>query len=410
MRRVIILGAGMAGISAALHLQERGHAVTVVDRLQPGQATSYGNAGIIQAEAVKPYAMPRDLNYLFKIIARRTNDTHYQSRYLPANIGPVMRYWWHSAPDRHRKSIAAHAKLISRAVTAHAEWIKAAGCEHLIRRDGYRILYRSAAALEQAEQYASLLGQEFDVPYKVLSAGQLQQAEPGLINVGAGAVHWLSPWTIRDPGALVAAYAQLFQQRGGTVLRGDAETLQQADNDDWTISTADGVIKASDVVLSLGPWSGSVMAGFGQPVPMLLKRGYHRHFANENLDLPLMDAANGYVMAPMAQGLRITTGAELSSLDAPADPVQLQRAEQAARQLLPLEAAREQKPWFGTRPCMPDMLPVIGRASRARGLWTHFGHGHQGVTLGPVTGEILADLMSGTTPRIDPTPFSPDRL
>lgn len=111
----------------------------------------------------------------------------------------------------------------------------------------------------------------------------------------------------------------------------------------------------------------------------------------------------------MAMGLRITTGAELTGPDAPARPVQLGRAEQAARGLLDLGEPVEKEPWFGTRPCMPDMLPVVGPASRHAGLWMHFGHGHQGFTLGPATGRMLADLMTGQTPFADPTPFRPDR-
>jgi len=144
---------------------------------------------------------------------------------------------------------------------------------------------------------------------------------------------------------------------------------------------------------------------------MVRKRGYHRHYAGGSpLDLPLGDPAHGYFMAPMTKGLRITTGAELAAPSAKPKPVQLAYAQRAARQLIDLGRPVEAEPWFGTRPCMPDMLPVIGRAPRHLGLWLHFGHGHQGFTLGPVTGRLIAELMSDETPVVDPFPYRPDRL
>jgi D-amino-acid dehydrogenase len=111
----------------------------------------------------------------------------------------------------------------------------------------------------------------------------------------------------------------------------------------------------------------------------------------------------------MARGLRITTGAELTGRPAASTPVQLGRAEAAARELLALGEPVEPRPWIGTRPCMPDMLPVIGQAPGHPGLWLHFGHGHQGFTLGPATGRLLAEMMTGERPFLDPTPFRPER-
>lgn len=141
------------------------------------------------------------------------------------------------------------------------------------------------------------------------------------------------------------------------------------------------------------------------------KRGYHMHYSGgASLDLPLVDKAGGYAMGPMAKGIRITTGAELTGLDALATPVQLASAEASARELIDLGKRVEPDPWFGTRPCTPDMLPVLGPAPRHAGLWMNFGHGHQGFTLGPATGRLLAEMMSGKTPAIDPTPYRPERF
>ena len=410
MRSAIVLGAGMAGIGAALHLQERGWSVALVDKGEPGRETSYGNAGIIQSEAVEPYAMPRDWQSLFAIGTRRSNDVHWDFGGLRRNFGALLHYWWHSSPRRHAAASQAYASLITRAVPEHGALIGAAGASDLVRHGGFRVLHRTQGAMEEAAADAERLRARYGVRSVALSPAELAAAEPVLKETGAGAIHWQDSWSASDPGELVAAYADLFRQRGGSVRSGDAGTLQQG-GAGWTVQTADGLLEAEAAVVALGPWSPDLLSRFGYRFPMVRKRGYHRHWRSPAApSLPIVDAANGYVMAPMARGLRITTGAELSSSDAQLSPIQLGRAERAAGDLVDLGSPYENAPWSGTRPCMPDMLPVIGEAPGHRGLWLDFGHGHQGFTLGPASGRLLAEIMSGETPFAPAAPFSPARF
>jgi D-amino-acid dehydrogenase len=175
--------------------------------------------------------------------------------------------------------------------------------------------------------------------------------------------------------------------------------------------------EAEHLVVALGPWSDGFIRRLGYRYPLFLKRGYHQHYtapASEGianrLHQPLLDAERGYALAPMARGLRLTTGAEFAAIDAPPQPVQLQRAERMARELLPLGEALPEAPWLGARPCTADMLPVMGPAPRHRGLWFNFGHAHQGFTLGPVAGRLLAEMMSSEAPCVDPAPYGPERF
>ncbi len=409
MRSAIVLGAGMAGVGAALHLQGRGWSVALVDRQAPGLATSYGNVGLIQSEAVEPFAMPRDLSTLWAIATGRSNDVHYDPGALLHHLGPLVRYWWHSAPRRHARISQAYATLIAQAAPEHAGLIAAAGAEHLVRREGFRVLYRAVRDMDRAVTDAERLRARYGVRSCAMSPEALGAAEPVLKQTGAGAVHWQDPWSIRDPGGLVSAYADLFRQRGGTVRSGEAVSLTHMARG-WSVRTDDGPIEAEAAVVALGPWSPELLRPLGYRFPMVRKRGYHRHWrAAQTLSAPLMDAAYGYCLAPMTKGLRVVTGAELARPDADHSPVQLERAEAAARDLLDLGAPIENRPWLGTRPCMPDMLPVVGEATRHPGLWLHFGHGHQGFTLGPATGRLLAELMSGETPLVHSEPFRPGR-
>lgn len=408
MPSALVLGAGMAGVGIALQLQRRGWSVTLVDRKLPGLETSYGNAGIIQAEAVEPYPMPRDLGALAAIALRRTNDVHYEWRALLDQGRALLGYWRQSTPRGHGRIAPAYAALIAHATSEHQQFITLAGADALVRRDGFRILHRTRAGLDKDAAQAERLKAAYGIAFRALTPAELQAAEPALTETGAGALHWLEPWTSSDPGALVTAYADYFRRAGGRFASGDAESLQPAGSG-WRIDAGDGRIEAEHAVVALGPWSPQMLRPLGYRIPMVRKRGYHRHYqAPRPLDLPLMDAAHGYVLAPMARGMRITTGAHLARSDVPSG--QLGVAEAAARGLFDLGAPVETNPWAGTRPCMPDMLPVIGPAPRHRGLWLHFGHGHQGFTLGPATGRLLAEMMTGAAPFTDPAPYSAARF
>ena len=136
----------------------------------------------------------------------------------------------------------------------------------------------------------------------------------------------------------------------------------------WRVDTVSGPIEASDVVAALGPWTPDLLDPFGIKLPLAVKRGYHRHFrakGNAALSRPILDAENGYCLAPMEQGIRLTTGAEFAARDAPPTPVQFERLMPAARELFALGEAVEPQPWMGARPCFADSRPAIGRAPRS---------------------------------------------
>jgi len=410
MKSAIVLGAGMIGVATSLHLQKRGWSVALVDRKEPGRETSYGNAGIIQSEALRPYPMPHGFRELARIATGRSNDVRYHLASVSNHIGPLIRYWWHSLPAAHARASEAYAAIIACAVREHEPLILESGADNLIRRNGFRVLHRTQAAFDADAAVAETLREAYGVKFSIMTARDLKQAEPSLTEAGIGALHWQQPWTVSSPGALVTAYADLFTRSGGSILRGEAQTLRQSPHG-WSVATDAGEIEAEAVVVALGPWSPELLKRFGYRISMVRKRGYHRHYAGGGpLDLPLRDAANGYLMAPMQSGVRITTGAELTAPNGKSDPAQLIYAEQAARKLIDLGQPVEPEPWFGTRPCMPDMLPVIGPAARHKGLWLNFGHGHQGFTLGPATGRLVAELMSGEPPMVNPFPYRPDRL
>lgn len=407
---ILVLGAGMVGTCTALHLQQRGFDVTLVDRREPGRETSFGNAGLIQREAVEPYAFPRDPAFLRDVILGRGAHVHWHAGALWRMAGALLSYYRHSHPLAHARAAAAYSRLITHAIAEHAPLIAAAQADDLVVKTGYRAVFRSARAFEEARQAARRVHEQFDVPHTVHDGEALAHDEPALRMRMAGAIHWLDPWAVRDPGALVQRYAELFVARGGRLLSGDADSLR-AQGRGWAVQTQQGTVDAQHAVVALGPWSDAVIRSFGYRYPLFIKRGYHQHYRGGTaVRLPLLDAERGYVLAPMQRGLRLTTGAELARIDAVPTPVQVGRAEVCARELVALGDALPEPPWLGARPCTADMLPVIGPAPRHAGLWFNFGHAHQGFTLGPVSGRLLSEMIAGEGPCVDPQPYAPSRF
>ena len=407
---ILVLGAGMVGTCTALHLQQRGFEVTLVDRRAPGLETSFGNAGLIQREAVQPYAFAREAGFVLNAALGRGAEVHWHLRGLWQMARPLMRYWRHSQAQSHARATQAYSRLIAHACDEHAPLITGAGAEDLVAREGFRFVFRSPQALHDAVQRARVLEEQFGVRHHAEDSAALARAEPALRRPMAGAVHWLQPWAVRDPGGLVQRYADRFVAGGGRVLTGNARTLQ-ATGTGWSVLTQAGRIDAPHAVLALGPWADSIIRPLGYRLPLFIKRGYHQHYPTAPaVQQPMLDAERGYVLAPMQRGLRLTTGAELAAIDAPPTPVQLGKAEALARELIDLGDPLPEPPWLGARPCTADMLPVMGPAPHHPGLWFNFGHGHQGFTLGPVAGRLLAELIEGRTPWIDPAPYLPARF
>lgn len=411
-RDTIVLGAGMVGTSIAYHLARRGRSVTLVDRRDPGEETSFGNAGIIQREAVRPYPFPRDLTTLLQVLPNRRVDIRYRPEGMLAAAGPLFQYWRNSAPSRYDAIIPEYASLIMRCTEEHQVLIEAAGAEALVRKEGWLDVFRHRASLDKEIASAEEAARRFGVAFEVLDTTELSAKEPHLSVKLPGAIHWTNCWAAVDPGALVQAYAGAFESQGGVVERADVQGLEQTAHG-WRLRTASGSLEAEELVLATGPWSAPWLTQLGYRVPLFPKRGYHMHYAMDEtayLNHWLRDADAGYLLAPMRAGVRLTTGAELTTLEGPTRHGQLDAAEAVARRLLPLGERRDPAPWQGNRPCLPDMKPVIGPAPRHDGLWFAFGHGHQGFTLGPVTGRVLAEQMAGETPAVDMTPFRIERF
>lgn len=410
----IVLGAGIVGVSTAIHLARRGRSVVLVDRRTPGEETSFGNAGLIQREGVVPYGFPQNLGLILRYGLNNRIDAHYHIQAMLKLVPFLSRYWWHSNKSRHEAIARAYAPLIENSISEHSDLIEAAGAEHLIRKDGWVEAFRSNSVRDTEFAEADRLVREYGINYTRLDKADLAKAEPHLSRDFVGGLKWNDPWSVRDPHGLTAAYLKYFESLGGRFVTGDATTLSpRASGAGWQVKTDQGPVEGKEVVLALGPWAEEVTRKLGYKFLLGVKRGYHMHYApagNAKLNNWLMDKERGYFLAPMNKGIRLTTGAEFAYRDAPKSPVQLDRAERVARTIFPLAERLDAEPWMGARPCTPDMMPIIGKAPRHQGVWFAFGHAHHGLTLGPVTGRLIAEAMTGEKPFLDMSAYRPERF
>ena len=273
-------------------------------------------------------------------------------------------------------------------------------------------LYRSEEAFAAVALERELLGQH-KVAFEVIDGAELPQFEPALKRRYARAVWHTETGSVRDPGALVQAYEAAAVQRGATLVAARARTVEEDGDGAKVLLEGGGEVRAKTVVIAAGAAAHDLTRMMGYRLPLAAERGYHRHFADASehkLSRPIHDTGGGYVVSPMNAGLRLLSGVELARREAPANFSQITAVEADARRTVAMGDSVEPAPWHGARPSTPDGLPVIGRAPHHPHVVFAFGHGHIGLSTGPITGRVVADIVTGATSAVPITPFSPGRF
>jgi D-amino-acid dehydrogenase len=412
---VIVLGAGMVGVCTALALQRRGATVTLLDRSEPGQETSFGNAGVLAHSSLVPINNPSLWANLPYLIRNKSASLRYDPLFVMRNL-PWMAHFFASArKSKCVRTAAALNGLISYSIDTHLSLIAELGLQDYLSDQGWMFLYRSRRSFETAGPNRLLMAHH-GVEFETLGPDSLRQLEPGLRSIFPAAVWFKGSYSINNPGAVVGAYANAFVDAGGEIRQAEALTLSESE-EAVKLTLTDGTeLSADRIAVCLGPWAKAFLKRAGYDVQMAFERGYHRHFtgraSNSNalgLGRPICDTGGGYVIAPMQAGLRLTSGVELTYQNAPANTRQIEQAERAARQALELGDRVDDRTWLGSRPTFPDSRPAIGMAPGSRRVAVGIGHQHIGLASGAGTGKMLADFLCGRDCEIDATPFRPDR-
>jgi len=407
-----ILGAGSIGIGTAMHLQQRGFKVQLVDRLLPASATSYGNAGVVNNCSFMPINNPSLIAKLPGLLLNNKPGLRYSIRHVLSNPAWCINFLKSTRAEQTLKTANALATLVSGALDEHKALMQRVGNMNRLSESGWLKVYRHHPDSFFSE-LENRLFEQHDIKTEILTASDIARLEPALNPVFESGYLLKDSASVNNPGALLKEYVDNFVASGGIFTQAGIQSLARS-NDGFQLLTdvPDNDISCKKLIICAGPWSGTLLEQLDFRVLLQVERGYHQHFnisGSDKLHRPIHDVNSGYIMAPMELGVRLTTGVELNHRDAPEQHGQLEQVIPRAREAVSLADPTPDPIWMGCRPTFPDSKPVIDRAPGEEHLWIACGHQHIGLMSGPVTGKLLVQRIVGEVPDIDLQPFNADR-
>ncbi len=410
--KIAVVGAGIVGVSTAEWLRRDGHAVTLLDRIDPGtpDQTSYGNAGLLARTAVVPVSVPGLLKHVPSMLFDPDGPLFLRWSYLPRLVPWLMPFLRNGREGRVREIAAALDTILGDSVDQHRALAQGTTAAGFIETGPYAYLYKDRAGFEK-DAWGFSIRRDLGAEWEEWNRAEILERDPHLSDsVGFAAALKDHGW-IRDPGGYVGALLDAFRAGGGVFRKGEVTAIDPADAGGMV--TVEGEALAFDrIVIASGVWSRRMAERLGHKVPLEAERGYHLVLENPSFKppIPYMIADGKFAMTPMDAGIRCAGLVEFAGVDAPPTPGRVKLFERRLRTLYPtLEWSGEQT-WMGRRPSTPDSLPLIGESTRARHVWFAFGAQHVGLTSGPKTGRLIADMIGGRTPNTDMTPFATDRF
>jgi D-amino-acid dehydrogenase len=414
---VVVIGAGIVGAASAIELLRDGHQVTILDPGDPGgeQAASYGNGAWLNPASVVPMSMPG----LWKKVPRYLMDPlgplTIRWSYLPRLLPWLKRFLAAgSTPAKVRATSQALRPLLEAAPDRHAALAREAGVEALIRRTGVLYIFPSRADYE-AESLAWTLRREAGITWLELDENDLRQREPDLDRRYTFALLVENSAHCTDPGAYVAALVRHAVSLGAELCRARATGFTIDGGRLRTVRTDDGEFACDRAVICAGARSRNLAASAGDRVYLETERGYHAVISAPEVAPrhPIMPSDGKMAASMTSGGLRIAGQVELAGLDAAPNWKRAEILRDFALRTWPA-LPRDLPPdrvkfWMGHRPSTPDGLPCIGTGACPDVIHA-YGHGHIGLASGAVSGRLVADLVSGKPPTIDPAPYSPRRF
>ena len=411
MTEVIIIGAGVVGVTIALELQRRGHHVRVLDRSGVSAEASAGNAGAFAFPEVEPLATPGIMRKAPKWLIDPLGPLSIPPAYAPRIAPWLYRFWRASRRDRYESLLNAQAQLMKLSSAALERLITSVDGEGMMQRDGQMQLYES-----EAEFRASLpiwdLRRRHGIEFELLeSTSAIAGKQPGLnprFTHAGFTPDWLN--TI-DPKAWVEHLAQAFQDRGGQIERCNIQALKPR-NDGVDITHAKGSILVRQAVIAAGAWSHHLAKSLGDHIPLETERGYNTTLPEGAFDLRmhLTFSRHGFVASRIRGGVRVGGAVELGGLKLPPNYKRADVLMQKAAQFLPCLKTGGGTQWMGFRPSLPDSIPVIGPSPHAPNVIYAFGHGHLGLTQSAGTAELVGTMIDGQTSPISLLPYSANRF
>ncbi|MDB4169614.1 FAD-binding oxidoreductase [Planktomarina sp.] len=411
MAHVVIAGAGIVGVSSAIWLQRAGHEVTLIDRMDGALHTSYGNAGVLAAGAILPVPVPGLVRKLPKMLLSRNEPLFLQWLYLPRLLPFLIKYLGFARKDHIAHCARSMSYLLSDSHAQHQSLAKGTGAERFISDEDFCFGYGTEASY-LADEPGRALRRAHGYEIEELDGAAYAGRDPLYSTQFAKVVCYKNSGRISDPGAYLATLLAHFQAEGGTVLAAQIDDIELQDGVYKALITDQGLVAGDHIVLAMGAWSGAMAKKLGiKRLALESERGYHIELHNPSAmpKAPMMVATGKFVVTPMEGRIRCAGVVEFASIEASARDGPLEFIKRQITALFPELTYDHMSEWMGRRPATTDSLPLIGPASSIGNGHVAFGHQHVGLTAGPKTGRLIADMVSNQPNNADLSAFDPAR-
>lgn len=408
---VIVIGAGIIGISIALKLQLEGKQVLILDRKGVASETSAGNAGAFAFSDIIPLATPGIMRKAPKWFIDPLGPLSICPTYAFKIFPWMFKFWRASWKSKYQAALEAQSSLMGLSKAALERQIKAVNGEALIRREGQLQLYEGLAEFNDSlASWKTRL--DLGVSFEFLeSPEEIAQIQPGIDSRFTHAVFTPEWKNVVDPALWTQHLANKFEQLGGKVLITSIHSIDFKDKN-VILKSDNERYEADHVVLAAGAWSKPLAQSIGDNLPLDTERGYNTTLPVHAFDLKthLSFSNHGFVVSRAGEGVRVGGAVEFGGLDIKPNYKRANNLLNKAASFLPELNITGGVQWMGFRPSMPDSLPVIDYSTQSKRVIYAFGHGHLGLTQSAATAELVSALLSEKNTCIPMSPYSATRF
>ena len=410
-KTVAIIGAGIIGVSTAVWLQREGHKVILIDKAGPGEGASHGNGGVLASCSMIPVTVPGLLRKAPKMLFSPNMPLFLKWGYLPKLLPWLTKYLSHANEADVKQIAKAVYEIVGDSLGEHQALAAGTGAERFIVPADYLFLYRDRAHFEE-DAFGWSIRRACGFEWEELE-GQALADYDGSYSTDIGfAARLKDHGRITDPGGYVKALAAHAQANGAEIVRAEVSRIRKGGADTVSLETDNGLIEADDVLIATGAWSKPLADQLGLNVPLESERGYHLELWEPNFmpRSPVMVASGKFVITPMDGRIRLAGVVEFGGLEAAASRAPIELLKRNIREAMPGLTWKREVEWMGHRPAPADSIPAIGPVPGVKGAWLGFGHHHIGLTGGPKTGRLLAQMISAKITNLDLSPYSAARF
>ena len=408
-KSVGIVGAGIQGVCAGLHILKKGIPVTIFDKQEPGMMASYGNAGHFSPYAVLQLNRPDVIYDVPKMLLSSSGPLALKWNYIPKMLPWIFKYFKSSTKKNMMHTAKYMHQILNLSLDAYDDMFKEIDTTNLVERKG--IIYVWTNKNKKSRELEIKIRNELGVKQKLVSKEEILELEPNLNPIFDAGAYYDYAYHARDPHGILKRLFDLFIKKGGRFQKSEVKDIRQTDDNNSEIVTSEKNYNFEKIVLACGAFSKYFTDKLGENIPLDTERGYHVHFESMEhlISRPVIFLDRGFGMTPMNQGLRAVGTVELGGLKNPISKKRIDYIVKCAKELLP-QLKEHKDEWLGFRPTLPDFLPVIGPSSKFKNIIYSFGHQHLGWTLGAITGKIVSGIISGENTNLDLQPYSSKRF